>query len=104
MNEHLNYEYQMLVYTHKRLAEQYFNGQSEFNVFHESFWIHARNLIEALDIVELSQYNYAVEIQITTLTIKDRTDPIDAPRLLSPNQEVYNTIVGRVALSVTPLS
>lgn len=103
MNEHLNYEYQMLVYTHKRLTEQYFNGQSEFNVFHESFWIHARNLIDALDIVELSQYKNAV-CQIATFNANARTDPTDATRLLSPNQEVYNTIVGRVALSVTPLS
>ena len=75
-NEHLRYEYSMFIHTYQSLLLKGLSYQLELNVYHESFCVHAYNLMTYLphDKNETDRfYKQMIVNQIITLSPFGRT-------------------------------
>jgi hypothetical protein len=95
-NEHVSYEISMLQHCFRRLAAPRYTGdQADWNAFHESFCVHARNLLNFLPIrvvsTDLSDQEYiqAIENQVVTLDLDRRTVSVSTKdRLFSAKDKI----------------
>lgn len=119
-NEHFRYELQMLYYCYRKvesnhtLALQGFPDQAAFNAYHESFMVHAKNLLEFLQTkcilddpnvyVEMDKLFGMIDDQIVSLDLErrksDASDKLTFPAYHNKLLELVNMFLNKTKAGI----